>query len=106
MDSVQKKHLAFVKSHNPWIVDVEPHAVEQYGKLRGRLKENVRGNRGADALVDRLTWLELGSMENDLWIAAQAIMYDLILITNDKLKRIREVAGNDLHIENWAEGDI
>jgi len=106
MDSVQKRHLAFVKSSNPWIVDISPHTAEQYGRLRGRLKERGRGNRGADALVDRLTWLELGSMENDLWISAQAITQDLILITNDKLKWIREVAGDELSIENWAGGDI
>ncbi len=102
MDSVPKKHLAFVKSLNPWIVDIGPHTAEQYGILRGRLKEKGGGNRSADSLVDRLTWLELGSMENDLWIAAQAITYDLILITNDKFKLMREVAGDELHIENWA----
>jgi predicted nucleic acid-binding protein len=106
MDSVQKKHLAFVKSHNPWIADIGLHTAEQYGRLRGRLKDKGRGNRGADELVDRLTWLEVGSMENDLWIAAQAITYDLILVTNDKLKLIREVVGDELHIENWTGGDI
>jgi predicted nucleic acid-binding protein len=105
-DSVQKKHLVFVKSLNPWILDIGLHTAERYGTLRGRLKEKDSGNRSADALVDRLTWLEIGSMENDLWIVAQAITHDLILVTNDKLNWIREVAKDELHIENWAEGDI
>jgi predicted nucleic acid-binding protein len=102
IDSVQKRHLAFVKSLNPCIFDIGPHTAEQYGKLRGQLKEKGGAKRGADTLVDRPTWLELGSLENDLWIASQAITYDLILVTNDKLKRICEVVGDELHIENWA----
>jgi predicted nucleic acid-binding protein len=106
MDSVQKRHLAFVKSLNPWIVGIDHYTAEQYGILRGKLKDKNKGNRSADALVDRLTWLELGSMENDLWIASQAITHDLILVTNDKLKWIREVAGDKLHIENWAGENI
>lgn len=106
IDSVQKKHLAFVRSYNPWIVDIGPHTAEQYGKVRGRLKGKSRGGRGAETPMDRLTWLELGSMENDLWIAAQAITYDLILVTNDRFKRIREVVGDELRVENWAGGDI
>ena len=103
IDSVQKKHLAFVKSFNPWIVDIGLHTTEQYGKLRGRLKDKGEVRQIAHSLVDRLTWLELGSMENDLWIVAQAITRNLTLVTNDKLTRIRDVTGDELHIENWSE---
>ena len=58
-----------------------------------------------EQLIDRFTWLELGSLENDLWIAAQAISRNLTLVTNDSnkgMKRIREAAGESLYIENWA----
>ena len=58
-----------------------------------------------EKLVDRFTWLELGSFENDLWIAAQAMTRNLTLVTNDTnvgMKRIREVAGKSLYIDNWA----
>ena len=47
----------------------------------------------------------MGSLENDLWIAAQAISRNLTFVTNDDnkgMKRISEVAGKSLHIANWA----
>ena len=50
------------------------------------------------------TWLEVGSLENDLWIIAQAMTKDLTLVTNDRksLQPLLEVAGDELHMENWA----
>jgi predicted nucleic acid-binding protein len=104
--SDQAEHLHFIKTKKPWIVDIRTYTAEEYGKLRGLLCTNVlkrkKGLR-TEELVDRFTWLELGSLENDLWIAAQAITHNLTLVTNDeKLNRIRDVAGNDLHIENWT----
>lgn len=104
--SVQVRHLQFIRGKNPWVADISKHTAEEYGKLRGRLRDNVlkrkKGLR-AKELVDRFTWLELGSRENDLWIAAQAITKDLTLVTNDELKEIHEAAGDDLHTENWAK---
>ncbi|MHC4475195.1 MAG: type II toxin-antitoxin system VapC family toxin [Planctomycetota bacterium] len=104
--SVQLEHLQFVRGKKPWLVDIGTDTAEEYGRLRGRLRTNAlkRNTRfNAKELVDRLTWLELGSLENDLWIVAQAVTRDLILVTNDKLERISEVAGDDLHTQNWAE---
>jgi len=103
--SIQAKHLEFIKAIKPWVVDISTYTAEEYGKLRGRLRTNaLKRKKGlsADGLVDRFTWLELGSLENDLWIATQAITRNLTLVTNDKLNRIREVAGDDIHIENWT----
>ena len=103
--SIQAEHLEFIKAKKPWIVDINTYTAEEYGKLRGRLRTNaLKGKKGLieEKLVDRFTWLELGSLENDLWIAAQAMIRNLTLVTNDKLSRIREVAGDELHIENWA----
>jgi predicted nucleic acid-binding protein len=97
--------LQFIKAKKLWVVDIRTYTAEEYGKLRGRLRTNaLKRKKGlsADDLIDRFTWLELGSLENDLWIAAQAITRNLTLVTNDKLNRIREVAGDDLHIENWT----
>ena len=102
---IQAEHLQFIKAKKLWVVDIRTYTAEEYGKLRGRLRTNaLKRKKGlsADDLVDRFTWLELGSLENDLWIAAQAITRNLTLVTNDKLNRIREVAGDDLHIENWT----
>ena len=103
--SIQAEHLEFIKAKKPWVIDISTYTAEEYGKLRGRLRTNaLKRKKGLseDKLVDRLTWLELGSLENDLWIAAQAITLNLTLVTNDKLNRISEVAGDDLDIKNWA----
>lgn len=104
--SVQAEHLHFIKTKKPWIVDIRTYTAEEYGKLRGLLCTNVlkrkKGLR-TEELVDRFTWLELGSLENDLWIAAQAITHNLTLVTNDeKINCIREVAGDGLYVENWT----
>ena len=78
-----------------------------YGELRAKLfekfapKNNKKGLR-PEQLVDPITSLVLGIQENDLWITAQAMARNLILVTNDKLSRIKEVTGSDLRIKNWA----
>jgi predicted nucleic acid-binding protein len=104
--SVQVRHLQFIRAKKPWVEGINTHTAEEYGKLRGRLGPIALQRKKRltpEERVDRGTWLELGSLENDLWITAQAITKHLTLVTNDELKEIREVAGNDLHIENWAK---
>jgi len=103
--SIQAEHLEFIKAKKPWVVDINTYTAEEYGEIRGRLSTNAlkrKQNLASEELVDRFTWLELGSLENDLWIVAQAITRNLTLVTNDKLSRIREVTGDDLHVENWT----
>ncbi|MBA7697023.1 hypothetical protein ES703_105681 [subsurface metagenome] len=65
------------------------------------MPKKKRAGLRPEQLVDPVTSLELGIQENDLWIAAQVVVRGLILVTTDKLSHIREVAGDDLHIENW-----
>lgn len=43
---------------------------------------------------------KLGVDENDMWIAAQAIEQNLVLVTNDRLDRLRDVA-EELRVEKW-----
>ena len=104
-DSIQTRHLEFIKSVKPSIITLDHHIAEEYGKLRGYIsKKALKRKKGLDPRisVDRFTWLEVGSLENDLWIAAQAISRNLTLVTNDKMEKIRNVAGESFHIENWA----
>lgn len=54
---------------------------------RGQVKE-----KQPEQLVDNTTALSLGIQENDLWIAAIAVEYHMILVTEDKMARIQEVA--------------
>ena len=60
-----------------------------------------RGGLRPKQLVDPMTSRELGIQENDLWIAAQALEYNLVLVTNNKMDRIRDVC-EDLQVENWT----
>ena len=53
---------------------------------KGRVK-----SRRPEQLLDKSTALTLGIQENDLWIAAIAVEYHMILVTEDKMKRIQEV---------------
>lgn len=82
-----------------------------YGQLKARLFERfaprdikARSLR-LGLLLDPVAGEVLGVDENDVWIAAQAVESKLVLVTNDKLTRIRESAAVlDLQIENWAAG--
>lgn len=105
-NSVQKEHLKFIHSVKPWIVGIDTHTAEQYGKLRGRLYSKERGKK--QHFVDMYTWLEVGSLENDLWLIAQAITKDLTLVTNDKksMRPILDIVGDELQVENWAAENI
>ncbi len=106
--SIQTRHLEFIRSEKPSTITLDYHIAEEYGKLRGNVsKKALKRKKGLNpkGSVDRFTWLEVGSLENDLWIAAQAISRNLTLVTNDNnkgMKRIIEVAGKSLHIANWA----
>ena len=103
--SIQTRHLEFIRSEKPSTITLDHHIAEEYGKLRGHVSTKaLKRKKGLNPKhsVDRFTWLEVGSLENDLWIAAQAISRNLTLVTNDAMGRIREVAGKSLHIDNWA----
>jgi len=103
----QTTFLEFINEQLPTVLNVMASTRLYYGRLRadlfkmfypaGRRKRGLR----PEQLVDPVTSLELGIQENDLWIAAQALEYNLVLVTADKMQRIREVAP-DLAIENWA----
>ena len=104
---IQGEYLEFIQSKGPKTFHIDMHTANTYGELRARLfdrfapKKKSTGLR-PEQLVDPITSQELGIQENDLWIAAQAVVRGLILVTGEKLSRIREVAGDDLRIKNWA----
>ena len=102
---IQRKHLKFITAVNPSMIGLDTHVAEKYGELRGLLADKLPKRKkglNKEELVDRFTWLEVGSLENDLWIAAQAITLNLTLVTNDKMEPIKKIAGKSLHIANWA----
>ena len=91
----------------PMVLDISKATCMYYGLLRARLFEKYaprhRRRRGLrpEQLIDPVTSRELGIQENDLWLAAQALEFNLVLATNDALERIREVC-EELQVENWT----
>lgn len=39
--------------------------------------------------------------ENDLWLAATAMYYKLILVTHDKMARLKSISDGDVSFEDW-----
>lgn len=94
------------------ILDVNKHTIEPYSDLRAALfkKYSPRYKRARlrttwpEDLRERTTAKELGIQENDLWIAAQAIQYNLVLITGDHMRRLQEVSTDldyPLQLASW-----
>ena len=103
----QEAYRAFINTYLPMALNITKATRIYYGSLRASIFEkyapNERRRRGLrpEQLIDPVTSRELGIQENDLWIAAQALEYNLVLVTNDKMDRIRDVC-EDLQVENWA----
>jgi len=94
------------------ILDVNKHTIEPYSDLRAALFKDYspRNRRGRlktkwpEDLQERTSSKELGVQENDLWIAAQAIQYNLVLITGDHMTRLRRVSATltyPLQLASW-----
>lgn len=107
----QEGYIRFVGQQLPDRLDLTEDAATVYGEIRARLfnkfapgEKRKRGMR-PEQLTDLSTALELGIQENDLWLCAQAIGHRMVLVTNDKMARIREVSEGmepALVIQNWT----
>ena len=107
LDALQAQvDIQFV--HKRLLLNVTRSTTQVYGDLRARLfnkyASGAKRKKGMrpEELTDPVTSKQLGIQENDLWIAAQAIERNLVLVSNDAMKRIRAVAP-ELKVENWAE---
>jgi len=96
----------------PLVLDIDRHTITPYSDLRSELfkKYSPKKQRGKltakwpEDLFDRTSAKELGVQENDIWIAAQAIQYNLILVTGDHMLRLAEVSHKleyPLQIARW-----
>ena len=78
--------------------EIDRHTTEPYSDIRAALfqqfvskaKKGKATGRRPEELLDNTSGRELGIQENDLWIAAIAVQYNLILVTQDKMKNIRQ----------------
>ena len=101
----------FMQAKIPSTLPIDKHTAEPYGQLRtaifnqfapGRLR--IKKKRPCQ-LTDHATASILGIDENDLWITAQAVQYNLVLVTNDGMFHIRTALNTlfpDVRIVNWA----
>ncbi len=102
---VQFNH--FVQTQLPDVLDVRRTTRIYYGQIRSRLfmKYSPRHGRKAlrpEQLVDPATSATLGVQENDIWIAAQAVEHNLVLVTHDRMSHLRNVTGDILDFEDWV----
>lgn len=103
----QQALRVFIDHHLPMVLEVRKTTRTYYGMIRASLFEKYapreirrRGLR-PEQLVDPVTSRELGIQENDIWLAAQALEFNLVFVTNDTMERIRDVC-EELQVENWA----
>ncbi len=81
------------------IRNIDRHVAESYSEIKAALfrqfvSKDKKGRflkKRPEELIDKTTGKELGIQENDLWIAAIAVQYNLVLVTQDKMKNIRQV---------------
>ena len=71
---------------------------EHYASIRAALftkfaprtsKDRIKNVR-PERLTDKTTGRELGIQENDLWMAAIAVQYNMSFVSDDKMRRIKE----------------
>ncbi|MBE0537715.1 MAG: type II toxin-antitoxin system VapC family toxin [Phycisphaerae bacterium] len=106
--SREAQFRAFVAGQSPLPLLIDKHTAVQYGQLRARLFEKYgpkemkgKGLR-PEQLIDPVSSLHLQIQENDLWMAAQALRYGMILVSDDKMRAIKAVAGQSLQVQNWT----
>ena len=87
-------------------------AREQYAKLRAKIfkecapvtkRHRKSDKKRIEEWVDLTTSKELQIQENDVWISAVAMAYNMVLVTHDKMNIIKRVAGDDLTMVDWAK---
>lgn len=102
------KYIKSIKAKSsPKIYDIDEHVAREYGKLRADLfnkyapKEKRKKAMRPEELKDPVTSKELGIQENDLWLVAQAVCHNFVLVTRDKMIRIVSVVSKELKYETW-----
>ena len=108
---VQAEYLKFISEQLPVRLEVTEDATAVFGEIRKRLfdkyapGEKRKPKMRPEQLIEPITSKELGIQENDLWLCAQAVAHGMVLVTNDAMRRIREVSQDMqpvLLIQNWT----
>jgi predicted nucleic acid-binding protein len=104
-ESINKILLAF-----PCLEIDRNIAYEKYSELRSKLfnkfapkskKNNKAEKKRISEWFNPIKDKDLQVDENDVWIAAVAMTYNLILVSHDKMNAIKKIVGADLQFEDW-----
>lgn len=112
MDRTRQNDVRNEMAKFPLVLDMDKHTVAPYSDLRTELfkKYSPKDRKGRltakrpENLFDRTSAKELGVQKNDIWLASQAIQYNLILVTQDRMFRLVEVSNSlskPLQIAKW-----
>lgn len=112
MDRTRQNDVRNEMAKFPLVLDMDKHTVAPYSDLRTELfkKYSPKDRKGRltakrpENLFDRTSAKELGVQENDIWLASQAIQYNLILVTQDRMFRLVEISNSlsePLRIAKW-----
>ena len=107
----QAKSWAFVHQIGLVPLDVTRHVGEYYGELKAWLFNNcfdkslrTRAKRFRQ-LVDPISGEDLHVQENDVWIAAQAMTHNLVLVTHDShgnFGKLLKAFSAKLDVQDWS----
>lgn len=107
----QAAYSRFVRQQCPVVLEMTAVVAEQYGELRAWLFNHCTPGhkksktKRTEQLVYPATGQDLGIDENDIWIAAQAKTYGLVLVTHDARGNFGKVLAHfapTLAVEDWA----
>ncbi|MBE3123806.1 MAG: PIN domain-containing protein [Planctomycetes bacterium] len=114
--SKQSEYLKFVGEQCLEPLVITRHVGERYGNLRAWLfkefSDKKKRARWPEELADPTTAKSLGVQENDIWIAAQAITHNFVLVTHDSRGHFGELqrhfaetlrVEDKLRVEDWAK---
>ncbi|MCY2952980.1 MAG: PIN domain-containing protein [Planctomycetota bacterium] len=103
--------LRLLRKELPQTLEVSHDTAEPYGRVRAHLAQKFPPAGGwskkkrAEQMYDPVAARELGIDENDLWLVAQAVERNLVLVSSDKMRRIREVVVqvySGFRAEDWS----
>ena len=110
--SDQLKYCAFVRQQCPAPLEIITHVSRYYGELKAWLMGNfcpktmrTRATRLKQLVDPATTEQQLHVQENDVWIAAQAMTFNLVLVTHDSrgnFGRLQRQFTPELRVEDWA----